>query len=247
VKKQKSIGTWICSYNSINLEILKNSKFDWFTVDLEHSAMTLDMCFNIISYIKSSSTKLCFVRMSDLNQSNIKRVLDFGADGIIIPMVKDKNDIENIIDAAHYPPLGSRGTGLFRAQGYGDKLEDYIKESYKNTKIIIQIEHIDAIENFHTFLKYDAINGFIIGPYDLSASLGKPGDFENKKFKNAIEKFESLCSKTEKDMGYHMAFPDSKKLKRLLKTGYNFIGYSTDILLFKTQINVVNKDISNCV
>ncbi|SVD03188.1 uncharacterized protein METZ01_LOCUS356042, partial [marine metagenome] len=140
-----------------------------------------------------------------------------------------------------------RGTGLFRAQGHGDKLEDYIKESYKNTKIIIQIEHIDAIENFHTFLKYDAINGFIIGPYDLSASLGKPGDFENKKFKNAIEKFESLCSKTEKDMGYHMAFPDSKKLKGLLKSGYNFIGYSTDILLFKTQIDVVNKDISNCV
>ena len=151
--KKNSIGTWICSYNMINLEILTNSEFEWFTIDLEHSAMSLDQCFSIVSFVKSSSKKSCFVRMSDLNQSNIKRALDFGVDGIILPMVKDENDIKKIIDAAHYPPVGSRGTGLFRAQVHGDNFETYIKNSYKNTKIIIQIEHIDAINNLEILLK----------------------------------------------------------------------------------------------
>jgi 2-dehydro-3-deoxyglucarate aldolase len=245
--KKNSIGTWICSYNMINLEILINSEFEWFTIDLEHSAMTLDQCFSIVSFVKSSSKKSCFVRMSDLNQSNIKRVLDFGVDGIILPMVKDENDIKKIIDAAHYPPVGSRGTGLFRAQVHGDNFESYIKNSYKNTKIIIQIEHIDAINNLEILLKDKYINGLIIGPYDLSASLGEPSNFESEKFKNAITKFEELCSKTNKDMGYHIAFPDQNKLKDLLDSGYNFIGYSTDILLFKNQIDRVNKDLLNSV
>ena len=245
--KKNSIGTWICSYNMINLEILTNSEFEWFTIDLEHSAMSLDQCFSIVSFIKSSTKKSCFVRMSDLSQSNIKRVLDFGVDGIILPMVKDQNDIKNIIDAAHYPPVGSRGTGLFRAQEHGDNFENYIKNSYENTKIIIQIEHIDAINNLEVLLKEKHINGLIIGPYDLSASLGEPGNFESEKFKNAITKFEDLCSNTDKDMGYHIAFPDTDKLKNLLNSGYNFIGYSTDILLFKAQIDVVNKDLLTIV
>ena len=242
--KSFSIGTWICSYNTINLEILlKSNKFDWFTVDLEHSALNSSECFDIISFIQSNK-KDCFVRMNDLNKAEIKKILDFGVNGLILPMVKDENDLKNIIDAAFYPPVGSRGTGLFRAQEHGNFFEEYVSNSFNDTKIILQIEHIDAINNLEIFLKNEHVHGFIIGPYDLSASLGKPGDFHCEDFKNAIAKFETLCLNSPKHVGYHIPFLDFDKLIELKDKGYNFIGYSTDVIMFQSQVNSIAIDLN---
>ncbi len=245
--KKNKIGTWICSYNLIYLDILIKSDFEWFTIDLEHSGLTMDQCLNLVLFIKSSSNKECYVRMSDLDKSSIKRVLDFGVDGIILPMVKDNNDLIDIIDSSFYPPLGSRGTGLFKAQEHGDNFENYIKKSYTETKIILQIEHIEAIKNLEIFLKNDHVYGLIIGPYDLSASLGSPGNFKSEDFIKSLKKFEELTLKSKKEMGFHLAEPNPIKLSDLIKSGYTFIGYSTDILLFKNKIDQINKDISSFV
>ena len=245
--KKFTTGIWICSYNKTNLEIiLESNNFDWLTIDLEHSAISLSECYDLVSFIQSHK-KECFVRMNDLNKSAMKKILDFGVDGLILPMVKDENDLKNIIDASYYPPLGSRGTGLFRAQRHGNKFEKYVQESYNKTKIILQIEHIDAIENLEIFLKSDKVYGFVIGPYDLSASLGTPGDFESEDFVNALNKFENLCLESEKNVGFHLAHPDIKKYKTLKKKGYNFIGYSTDIILFQEKINSVSKDLKSAI
>mgnify|MGYP001181160193 CR=1 FL=1 len=241
--KNKSIGTWICSFNLINIEILINSSsFDWFTIDLEHSALTLSECYNIVSYLKANDKK-CYVRMSDHNPSNISRVLDFGVDGIIVPMVKNLDEVESIIQAAHYPPRGSRGTGLFRAQQHGDEFSSYVSNANKKIEIILQIEHFEAIKNLNGFIKCKEVNGFILGPYDLSASINQPGNFTNPEFKSLVKSYEKLCLNSSKKMGYHLPFPDFKKLKNLVDKGYNFIGLSTDILLFKNQINTIRSEI----
>ena len=242
-----SIGTWICSYNLTYLEILTKSDFKWFTIDLEHSGLTLENCLNIVTFIKSSSKKKCYVRMGNLDKSRIRRVLDFGVDGVILPMVKNKDDLSNIIDASFYPPIGTRGTGIFRAHEHGNNFSSYIDNSYNETRIFLQIEHIEAIENLNVFLESDRVYGLIIGPYDLSASLGDPGNFSSNKFLNALNKFEELALTSQKEIGYHLAFPDKNRLKELINLGYSFIGYSTDILLFNDRLKSINKEIKSFV
>lgn len=243
-KKTNSVGTWICSQNLINLEILvDSSNFDWFTIDLEHSALTLSDCYNIVSFLKNNNKK-CYVRMSDHNASNISRVLDFGVDGIIVPMVKNLDEVEKIIHASYYPPRGSRGTGLFRAQKHGDKFSSYVSKANRTIEIILQIEHFEAINNLNEFIECKEIDGFILGPYDLSASINQSGNFDNPEFKSLVKLYEKACLKSSKKMGYHLPFPDFNKLKKLINKGYNFIGLSTDLLLFKNQIDSVGLEIN---
>ena len=112
------------------------------------------------------------VRLSVNDATLIKRVMDCGARGIVVPNVNSPEDAKRAVDATMYPPQGNRGVGLFRAQGYGCDFEKY-KEWQKNSSIVIvQIEHIDGVENLESILRTEGVDGFIIGPYDLSASLG---------------------------------------------------------------------------
>lgn len=241
--KKFTKGIWICSYNKTNLEIIIESNiFDWFTIDLEHSALSVNECFDLVSFIKAHK-KECFVRMNDLNHSSIKKILDFGVDGLILPLVKNKEDLSSIIDSVYYPPKGSRGTGLFRAQRHGNKFKEYVDYEIHKTKIILQIEHIEAINNLECFLENDDVYGLLIGPYDLSASLGMPGNFESNEFIHAIDRFEKLCLESKKNIGFHLPHPNIEKYKSLKDKGYNFIGYSTDIILFQEQINLISKDL----
>ncbi len=237
--KKFTQGIWICSYNKINLEIIIESNiYDWFTIDLEHSALSISECYDLVSFIQAHK-KECYVRMNDLNNSSIKKILDFGVDGLILPMVKNENDLNSIIESVYYPPQGSRGTGLFRAQRHGNKFKEYVDETINKTKLILQIEHIEAINNLECFLKSDNVYGLLIGPYDLSSSLGKPGNFESNDFIEALDRFEKLCLNSKKNIGFHLPHPDIEKFKSLKAKGYNFIGFSTDIILFQEQINLI--------
>ena len=113
--------------------------------------------------------------------------MDAGAHGVIVPMVNTKKDAEAAVKAVQYPPKGQRGVGLARAQDYGFGFEAYKKWLIRDSIVIVQIEHIKAVKNCNEILKVKGINGSFIGPYDLSASLGKPGHYEDPEVKTAIQ------------------------------------------------------------
>jgi 2-dehydro-3-deoxyglucarate aldolase len=155
--------------------------------------------------------------------------LDAGADGIIVPMVCTVDDAKNAVAYAKYPPEGKRGVGLARAQKYGTGFESYKNWVKDNLVVIAQIEHIDGINNLEEIIKVEGIDGTIIGPYDLSGSLGIPGQFNEPIVVKALTKYKNISDKNI-SKGFHVIDPDYKKLDEKILEGYNFLAFSTDFL-----------------
>jgi 2-dehydro-3-deoxyglucarate aldolase len=222
-------GSWITMGDGSIAEIMAQSGFDWLVVDMEHSAITLDIAQSLIRVIDSADV-VPLVRVGENDATLIKRVMDAGAHGVIVPMVNSRSDAENAVRAVRYPPDGIRGVGLTRAQGYGFCFNEYKKWAKKNAIVIVQIEHIDAIKNLESILNVDGVDGSIIGPYDLSGSLGYPGEFDRPIVKNAIARYELVCKKLGKPMGFHVVQPDVGKAKAYKKKGYSFLAVGLDTL-----------------
>ena len=234
IKQNYTIGSWITLAHPAIAEIMCKSGFDWLTVDLEHSVITIREAEELIRIIHLSNVSP-FVRLTNNDENQIKRVMDAGAHGIIVPMVKTKSDAEKAIKYVKYPPLGIRGVGLARAQGYGSEFKEYNKWLKNEVKIIVQIEHVDSINNLNDIISLKHINGIFIGPYDLSASLGIPGDFENKMFKDAIKYIEEECKKKDVKMGIHIVEPNIYQLKKKIEQNYYYLAYSLDTRILDTS------------
>ena len=165
MKKKFSVGSWITLNNLSIAEIMADAGFDWLCIDLEHTAIDYNHAQHLILTIQSKGLK-AFVRVGENNSRIIQRVLDAGADGIIVPMVNSKSDALKAVSSVKYPPIGKRGVGLSRAQGYGFNFEDYRDKISKDIILIAQIEHINAVNNLEEIIETDGIDGTFIGPYD---------------------------------------------------------------------------------
>lgn len=224
-----TIGSWITLGHPSIAEIMAQAGFDWLTVDMEHSAITLYHAQQLIQIISLSGC-VPLVRVGSNDPTIIKRVMDSGAHGVIVPMVNNVKDAKRAVSAAKYPPTGTRGVGLARAQGYGTKFEEYKDWLEKEGVVIVQVEHIDAVNNLEEILHVDGVDGFIVGPYDLSGSLGVPGQFEHKKVKDALERVRSIAQTRSVSSGFHVIPPDPDKLLEKTRDGYTFLAFSLDIL-----------------
>ena len=221
------VGTWITTYNPSALDVISKCNFDWICIDMEHSSITLEQLENLLNVLDKNKSN-SFVRVSDNNKTEIKKVLDLGAKGIIVPMINTALEAKNAISYATYPPKGQRGYALARAQGFGYDLTNYKKIS-KNIKIVVQIETIKAINNLEEILKVKDLHSTLIGPRDLSGSIGKPGDYKNKEFIKALQKYEKISKQYKVSMGMHVAFPDTDNLNKFIKKGYKFVAIGTDM------------------
>lgn len=222
-----SIGSWLALGNEAIAEIFCKADYEWLCIDIEHTTCSLETTEKLIRVIDLSG-KTPFVRLSSNDTVQIKRVMDSGAHGLIVPMVNSKEDVIKAYKAMHFPPTGIRGVGLARAQGYGPGFKSYHEQAKDNSTLIIQIEHVDALANLDEIFSCDEIDAYMIGPYDLSASMGIPGDFENPKLKEALEKIKSAAAKYNRTPGFHIVEPDTQELKAKIAEGYKFIAYSVD-------------------
>jgi len=222
-----TIGSWITMGHSSIVEIMATAGFDWLTVDMEHSAITMDVAQNLIATIKANKMD-ALVRVGKKDELFIKRVMDAGADGVIVPMVCNKEDAEYAVASVKYPPIGKRGVGLARAQNYGIGFDKYKNWVNTSSVVIAQIEHKDAVENIEDIINVDGIDGIIIGPYDLSASLGIPGELNSSLLAKSIKTIETVCKKVEFPLGYHVISPDHQDVLEKIKGEYSFIGFSLD-------------------
>jgi len=224
-----TIGSWITIGHSAIVEIMANAGFDWLVLDMEHSAITLDQAQQLIQVIE-----LCgispLVRVGENNPNIIKRVMDAGAHGVVVPMVNSKDDAERAVHAVKYPPRGTRGVGLARAQGYGLEFNRYKKWVNEESIVIVQIEHIKATANLDEIFSVPDIDGFIVGPYDLSASIGRPGEFSHPEVEKALAKVLKFSKKNNVTSGFHVIPPEANKVHEAIKKGYRFVGFSLDTL-----------------
>lgn len=227
---QITIGSWITIGHPAIAEIMSFAGFDWLTIDMEHSAITLAEAQNLIQTIELSDCAP-LVRVGSNDPVIIKRVMDAGAHGVIVPQINSVQEAKDAVSAVKYPPKGTRGVGLARAQGYGIDFEDYKAWNDNNSIVIVQIENIRGVENIEEIISVEGVDGFIVGPYDLSASLGIPGEFDHPSYLQAIEKINHVIKKSTKAAaGFHVVPLDTEMVHSKIKEGYSFLAYSLDSL-----------------
>lgn len=223
-----SIGSWITLGHPAIAEIMSNAGFDWLAIDLEHSVINIRETEELIRIIQLSGVTP-LVRLTSNSSDLIKRVMDAGAHGVIVPMVNTALEAEMAVKAVKYPPLGNRSVGLARAQKYGADFESYMEWAQDSSVVIVQIENVEAVKSFKEILSVPGVDAFIVGPYDLSASMGIPGDFTNKKFISVMDEIHKIAEEMNAVGGVHIIEPDPNQLKKTIEEGYKFIAYSLDI------------------
>lgn len=242
--RQLTIGSWITLAHPAIVEIMARAGFEWLVVDMEHSVITIREAEELIRIIALCNVTP-LVRLSSNDPVQIKRVMDAGAHGIIVPMVNTEEDAKRAVEAVYYPPYGKRGVGLARAQGYGANFDGYRDWLKDNAVVIVQIEHIEAVNNLERILSVDGVDGFIIGPYDLSGSLGMPGEFNHPLMVSALDKIKKTGTLSGKTPGIHIIEPVPAQIMERIKDGYSIIAYSLDIRMLdricRDAISSINK------
>ena len=225
---QVSIGSWVTLGSTGIAEILARAGFDWIVVDLEHSVISIDQAGELIRTIDGCGV-VPLVRLTSNDENQIKRVMDAGAMGIIVPNVETAESARKAVAATRYAPLGTRGVGLARAQKFGPGFKDYLEWQTNGPIVITQIESIQAVDALDSIFQVEGVDGYIIGPYDLSCSMGMPGDFENPKFLKVMQQIQEAGKRNSCASGIHSVEPDPAKLEEAIARGFKIIAYSVDI------------------
>lgn len=222
-----TIGSWLQLPCRESAGIMAAQGFDWLTIDAEHALFDLR---NIAAIVDSIHSKGCnaLIRLPECNSIWIRRSLDAGVDGIIVPMVNDRSIAEDAIRFSKYPPLGERGFGFSHANDYGTKFQDYVKKANDSTLLIVQIEHIKGVENIDSILSLSEVDGVIIGPYDLAGSMGHVGQPDHPEVKAACQTILEGCIRHSKAPGIHVVKTDISKVNEERLRGFKFIAYGID-------------------
>ena len=230
---QVSAGTWQQIPHASISEILGQSGYDWVVVDLEHGSISVEQLPNLFRAIELGDT-LPLARIAEATAKDCKLALDAGAGGIIVPMIENAEQLVKIRNACCWPPSGTRGVGFSRSNLYGKHFDEYKAEA-QLPLLIAQIEHINAVNNLAEILQVKGLDAIIVGPYDLSASMGLTAEFDNKKFISVINRIITLCKKYNIPCGDHIVHPDPDLLATRIEQGFRFIAYGTDGVFFYTS------------
>jgi 2-keto-3-deoxy-L-rhamnonate aldolase RhmA len=232
-KSGSLIGTLITIPSSALSEALSLSGLDWLLFDLEHSVMTLGDVQSMIQAMHASC--LPFIRIEEPSTVYVKKALDTGCAGVIVPQVNSVVVARDIVKAGKFPPFGARSVGLGRALGYGATLTDGVKAENSRASIIVQIEHALAVEAVEEILALDGLDGVFIGPYDLSGSYGVPGDIKDPRVQEAIRRVVVAAQKAGKPAGIFAGTAEGARQE--CDKGFQFITVGSDLsrLVVATQ------------
>lgn len=206
-------------------ELLSNVGYDWLFIDAEHAPLDYR---NILDLLQASG-KECpgVIRLPDHQELNIKKALDIGAAGIIVPQVNTAEQASNIVRYAKYPPQGARGIGPARANVYGFTFEESVKSANQETAVLVQAEHKDVLGNIEEIVKVEGVDAVFVGPYDLSASFGKAGQVNDPEVLDAIDFIASVCKRVGMKLAIFGGLPEY--LKPFKDKGFTVFVCGTDM------------------
>jgi len=222
---EQTYGVWVTVESPIVTELLSTLGFDWLVFDTEHSPLDVYQVQTLMQAMRGEGTTP-IVRVVWNDVVAIKRALDIGAYGIIVPWVNNKEQAEMAVNACRYPPEGLRGCGPRRA-ALCEEFTDYMRTANEEILVIAQIETKEAVENIQEILSVDGIDVSYIGPGDLSTSYGHIGDMSHPEVEKAIDRVFNASVAAGVATGIH-TFGDKTIIDRV-KKGYNFITVGEDL------------------
>ena len=228
---RRLIGTLVSLNSPEIIEILIRAGFDWLFIDAEHSPLDAGSLQKLLQ--AAGPHFPCVVRVPDHSELWIKRVLDIGAAGIIVPQVNTADQAKKIVDYARYAPDGNRGVGVARAHGYGFELEEYINQANDSIAVIVQAENILAVENIDAIAEVKGVDAVLIGPYDLSASMGKLGQVTDPEVTAAIDNVTRSCQKRDVCLGIFGMTAEAVKM--YVNRGFTLLTVGIDTILLGNE------------
>ncbi|MFI5420696.1 MAG: HpcH/HpaI aldolase/citrate lyase family protein [Nitrososphaerales archaeon] len=220
-----SLGTWITIGSPDVTDTLKQLDFDWFVLDTEHSYYSTEVARNLMLSLTDSKI-VPLVRVGENDQFLIKRALDIGSFGVLVPLVNTKEEAERAVNYSKYPPLGSRGVGPVRAAAYGNNLRDYVTTANEEVLVGVQIETMVAVSNAEAIIDAKGVDLVFVGPSDLTMSMGLGTERGHQKVVDTMQSIAKMCERSGKIPGTLAATPDeAKKWQRL---GFRFIALGSD-------------------
>ncbi len=205
-------------------EVLSAGGLDWLFVDTEHAALDFLAAQTLLQVARVP----CIVRVADGGESTLKKALDIGATGVVVPMVNTAQQARAIVSFCKYPPRGVRGVGLVRAQGYGFDFQRYIRSANDETVVVVQCEHIAAVEAIDSIVAVDGVDAVFVGPYDLSGSMDRLGEVEHPAVLAAIVRVADACKKSGRALGIYVG--SAEKAKPFIAQGYTLVAVGMDTI-----------------
>jgi 4-hydroxy-2-oxoheptanedioate aldolase len=239
-KNRRVFGTWCMLPSAEVVSVLCKSGLDFVLIDFEHSPIDFIVAQSIVT-AATAEGKRAIIRVSKLDEIEILKALDIGAEGIIVPHVQTSNDVGKIVKYAKYPPLGSRGyspytsAGSFHIQDGGGTAK-----ANGNCFIGVIIEDKTGLSNLSEIVKNPSIDIVYIGVYDISVSLGCPGEVDNPLVRNAIDQICNMCIRLGVKVG--CMFHTIEGFKYLVKCGVNFLVYKTDTFLLYESLDLIRQE-----
>ena len=223
-------GAWTSLGHPSITEIFGSAGVEFVGIDLEHSTISQEQAQRIIAAAQASGVA-CLPRVASHNGEQMRRLLDSGADGIIVPNVSTAEEAAQVVAWCKYPPMGGRSYGVARAHRYGVAFDTYVRTWNAQSVILIQIESIDAVDRVETLLASPGVDGVMIGPYDISGSLGLPGQLAHPRVTAACARVLEACRRRGKACGTQIVEPTLERVQAAAAEGYTFLVLASDVFI----------------
>ena len=220
------IGLWSSLSSNYSVEVIAGAGFDWILLDCEHSPNDLE---NLLTQLQAAAPYPghAVVRVPWNDMVTIKRVLDVGAQSLLIPYVSTAEEARAAVSFTRYPPAGVRGVaGTTRATRFG-RVKDYAKRAHEEICVLVQVETQAALDNIEAICAVEGVDGVFIGPADLHASLGYTGEIANPKVKPLIDEAIRRIRKQGKAPG--ILTPNEADARHWLGCGALFVAVGADV------------------
>lgn len=237
---EKTVGAWLQIGSPYTAEIFGKAGFDWVMIDMEHGPGDIPTLISQLQGLKGYGT-VPFVRAPWNDFVAIKRILDAGVYGVLVPYVNTKEEAENAVKACKYPTKGIRGVaGSPRAGGYGMNIKNYLENADEQVLVMTAIETPEAVENLDYILEVEDLDGIFIGPMDLATSMGHFCNPKEKEVQDAIKIIEEKVFNSNKFLG--TVASDIDEAMKLYEKGYQYVVTMADgVSLGKMAVNNVKK------
>src|SRR6516225_9059644 len=232
---QSSVGTWLSLGSITAARFLARAGFAWLTVDIEHSLVDWETATHMFASIADAGCT-ALARVPANRHDHIKRVLDNGAHGIVVPMVNSRAEAEAAISAALYPPVGTRSVGgSVHALNFGTSSQDYYAHANEELLIVLQCEHIQAVEDADAIFSVPGIDAIFVGPHDLAASMrdktGKPPSPEATA--QAMQRILAACRRNKVPAGVHCY--NAEEARQRIAEGWQFLAVGSELRMMLNE------------
>jgi len=207
------------------VECLVDAGYQWLFLDMEHGAFDYAVAADLL---RAAGPIPCLIRLPAQGDVYVKKALDIGAAGIIVPLVNTAAEAAQAVRSAKYSPLGARGVGIARAHRYGYGFADYLARANDETVVMVQAEHIEAVRNIAEIVRVPGVDGIFVGPYDLSASMGRMGQVGAPEVRAEIERVRQAALGAGLRLGYFGV--SAEAVLPAVAEGYTLLAVGSDTL-----------------